>query len=185
MVNSLPFWRLLAFKDYLLILTLTFLIVWRWSLFSLRWPVLQGSRFFLVYVRGLCLVLPYWMTPPPSVLVSFFTNTFQVDGPVPFCCRPNLAFKHQLPWSSRQRDSFFSSVGLGKYLSEDERWLVSSSPYRITVDWNSSTRWVPGWYSNVKERVFGTRTSDDGCLLTLLILPNTSGAVTNSLCPVG
>ena len=33
--------------------------------------------------------------------------------------------------------------------------------------------------------VFWTRTSDDGCLLTLLILPNTSGAVTNSYCPVG
>ena len=26
---------------------------------------------------------PNWMIPPPSVLVGFFTNTFQVDGPVP------------------------------------------------------------------------------------------------------
>ena len=27
---------------------------------------------------------PNWMIPPPSVLVGFFTNTFQVDGSVPF-----------------------------------------------------------------------------------------------------
>ena len=50
-VNSLPL-GVVTIKDYLLILTLTFLIVWRWSLFSLRWPVSQGSRFFLVCCSG-------------------------------------------------------------------------------------------------------------------------------------
>ena len=169
-VNSLPL-GVVTIKDYLLILTLTFLIVWRWSLFSLRWPVLQGSRFFLVCVRGLCLVFPYWMTPPPSVLVSFFTNTFQVDGPVPFCCLPNLAFKHQLPCSSRQRWLVLFFRGLGKYLSEDERWLVSSSPYRVSAGRCLISWQFLGWRTNVKARVGWSRTSDDGCLFDTINLP--------------
>ena len=34
-------------------------------------------------VAGDFLWVPELVDPPPSVLVGFFTNTFQVDGPVP------------------------------------------------------------------------------------------------------
>ena len=41
-------------------------------------------------VAGDFLWVPELVDPPPSVLVGFFTNTFQVDGPVPvFLNRPS------------------------------------------------------------------------------------------------
>ena len=129
---------------------------------SCAWPVFRARGSSLC--RRVLPWVPELADPPPSVSVGFYTNTFQVDGPVPFC---ESAFKHQLPCSWYQRDFFFEWVG--EYLSEDERWLYSSSP-----SWGSS-----GWTilllmgsQSVLER--------GGCLVTRTILPNTSGAVTNS-----
>ena len=129
---------------------------------SCAWPVFR-ARGSSLYRRVLPWV-PELADPPPSVSVGFYTNTFQVDGPVPFC---ESAFKHQLPCSWYQRDFFFEWVG--EYLSEDERWLKSSSPYWGSSGGRSSSWWGRSRYSNV-EGVSWHRT----------ILPNTSGAVTNS-----
>ena len=65
-----------------------FLIVWRWSIFPLRWPALQGSRFFFMLSGTLLVSRTRWFLPC-QYLWAFFINTFQVDGPAPFALIPN------------------------------------------------------------------------------------------------
>ena len=83
-----------------------FLIVWRWSVFPLRWPV-SRARGSSLCCRGFSLVSRTRWFLLRQYLWAFFINTFQVDGPVPFCSCSKSAFMHQLPCSWYQRDFFF------------------------------------------------------------------------------
>ena len=70
-------------------------------------------------VAGDFLWVPELVDPPPSVLVGFFTNTFQVDGPVP-------SFGFQVGLQASATLLLVSALtsplgGFGEYLSEDER----------------------------------------------------------------
>ena len=79
---------------------------------SLRWPAFQGSRFFLM-LPGTLSGFPNWMIPPPSVMMSFFHKYLSSWWSRADLLCSNVAFMHQLPCSSYQRDLSFSSVGWG------------------------------------------------------------------------
>ena len=65
---------------------------------------------------------PNWMIPPPSVLVGFrFTNTFQVDGSVPFFLVPSRPSSISYPAPDISVDFFFSGLGSISAKMKDDR----------------------------------------------------------------